>query len=169
MKRRVVVTGIGVVSSIGIGKDDFWKNLIAGRSGISDIALFDTSDYPVHKAGEVKNFDPARFIPKNRIKDIARASQFAIAATKLALDDANLDIKNIKNRTGIIFGTTMADIQSLEQINKYWSYKGEDDVWSINIIKYPSMELSDQAGYLFQTASLNYVIPTACAAGNYSI
>jgi 3-oxoacyl-[acyl-carrier-protein] synthase II len=63
----------------------------------------------------------------------------------------------------------MADIQSLEQINKYWSYKGEDDVWSINIIKYPSMELSDQAGYLFQTASLNYVIPTACAAGNYSI
>lgn len=169
MKRRVVITGLGVVSSIGIGKDEFWKNLIAGKSGISDVTLFDTSDYPVHKGGEVKNFDPTKFIPKNRIKDIARASQFAIAATKLALDDSGLSLKNIKNRIGIILGTTMADIQSLEQVDKYWSFKGEEDIWAVNIVKYPSMILSGQVGYFFQTTSQNYVIPTACAAGNYSI
>ena len=67
MNRRVVITGLGVISSIGIGKDEFWKNLIAGKSGISDITTFDTSDYSVHKGGEVKNFDPSEFIPKNRI------------------------------------------------------------------------------------------------------
>lgn len=169
MKRRVVVTGLGVVSSIGIGKDEFWKNLIAGKSGISDIELFDTSNYTVHKGGEVKNFDGSKFIPKNRLKNIARASQFAIAATKLALEDSEFNLKNIKNRTGVIIGTTMADIQSLEQIDKYWSSKGEADIWPINVIKYPSMALSDQIGYFFKTTSSNFVIPTACAAGNYSI
>ena len=169
MKRRVVVTGIGVVSSIGIGKDEFWKNLIAGKSGISDIELFDTSDYPVHKGGEVKNFDPSKFIPKNRIKDIARASQFAIAAAQMALEDSRIDLESIKNRTGVIIGTTMADIQSLEQINKYWIGNGEEHVWPINVIKYPGNALSDHPGYFFDFKSVNYTIPTACAAGNYSI
>ena len=169
MKRRVVVTGLGIVSSIGIGKDEFWKNLIVGKSGISDIELFDTSDYPVHKGGEVKNFDPSKFIPKNRIKDIARASQFVIVATQMALEDSGIDIESIKNRIGVIIGTTMADIQSLEQIDKHWSGNGEEDVWPINIIKYPGNALSDHPGYFFDLTAMNYTIPTACAAGNYSI
>lgn len=169
MKRRVVVTGLGVVSSIGIGKDEFWKNLIAGKSGISDIELFDTSAYEVHKGGEVKNFDPSKFIPKNRLKNIARASQFAIAATKMALEDSGIDIKKNTNRTGVIIGTTMADIQSLEQINKYWVGNGEECIWPINVVKYPGNALSDHPGYFFDLASVNYTIPTACAAGNYSI
>ena len=99
---RVVITGIGVVSSIGIGKDEFWRNLIAGKSGISDVELFDTSDYPVHKGGEVKNFDSTKYIPKNRIKDIARASQFAIAAIQMALEGSGIVLESIKNRTGLI-------------------------------------------------------------------
>jgi len=169
MKRRVVVTGLGVVSSIGIGKDEFWENLIAGKSGISEITTFDTSDYPIHKGGEVKNFDPAKYIPKNRLKNIARASQFAIAATKMALDDADLDLKEIKKNIGVIIGTTMADIQSLEQIDKYWSNGGEDHVWPINVVKYPGNALSDHLGYFFNLMSINYVIPTACASGNYAI
>ncbi len=169
MRRRVVVTGLGVVSSIGMGKDEFWKNLTAGKSGISDIELFDTSDYPVHKGGEVKNFDPSKFIPKNRIKDVARASQFAIAASRMALEDSGIDPESIKNRTGAIIGTTMADIQSLEQINKYWTADGEENIWPINVVKYPSNALSDHPGYFFGLVPMNYTISTACAAGNYSI
>ena len=169
MKRRVVVTGLGVISSIGIGKDEFWKNLISGKSGISDIELFDTSDYSVHKGGEIKNFDSSKYIPKNRIKDIARASQFVIAATQMALEDSGIELENIKNRTGAIIGTTMADIQSLEQINKYWTNNGEEGVWPINIVKYPGNALSDHPGYFFDLTTMNYTIPTACAAGNYSI
>lgn len=170
MKRRVVVTGLGVVSSIGIGKDEFWKNLIAGKSGISDITTFDTSDYPVHKGGEVKNFDPAKFISKDKIKNIARASQFAIAATKMALEDANLEFSKINNKkTCVLMGTTMADIQSLEQIDKYWVGKNEEDVWAINIQKYPANNLSNQISFYFNFFGLNFAIPTACSAGNYAI
>ncbi len=170
MKRRVVVTGLGVVSSIGIGKDEFWKNLIAGKSGISSITTFDTSDYPVHKGGEVKNFDPTKFIPKDKLKNIARASQFAIAATKMALEDANLEFSKINNtKTCVLMGTTMADVQSLEQIDKYWVKKSEDDVWAINVKKYPANNLSGQIGFHFNFSGLNFAIPTACSAGNYSI
>jgi 3-oxoacyl-[acyl-carrier-protein] synthase II len=148
MKRRVVVTGLGVVSSIGIGKDEFWKNLIAGKSGISDIELFDTSDYPVRKGGEVKNFDSSKYIPKNRIREIARASQFAIAATKMAFEDAGLKNKQVnETRTGIFIGTTMADVQSLEQIDKYW-VKSESDIWPVNVQKYPANNLYNQIGFL---------------------
>lgn len=168
--RRVVVTGIGMVTSIGIGKDPFWNNLIRGKSGISDVATFNTADYPVHKGGEVKNFESTKFISKDRLKGIGRASQFVIAATKMAMEDARLSLdKESKQSTGCIMGTTMADIQSLEQIDKYWTREGESEVWPINVIKYPSIELSSQVGHFFEIEGPNYVIPTACSAGNYSI
>lgn len=170
MNRRVVVTGLGVVSSIGIGKDDFWKSLIGGKSGISDVKTFDTSDYPACKAGEVKNFVPEMFIDKSQLKKMARASQFAVAATKMALDDAKLSLsENNKARTGVALGTTMADIQSLEQIDKYWTQKGEEAIWILNILKYPSNSMADHVGYYFGFTGPNYSIPTACSAGNYAI
>lgn len=170
IQRRVVVTGIGIVSSIGIGKDEFWENLIAGKSGISKVETFDTSDFPVHYGGEVKNFNIEKFISKNNIKNMARASQFVVASTKMALDDAKITGKDIENKTiGAMIGTTMADIQSLEQIDKYWLRKGEEGVWPINIVKYPSNSLSDHVGYYFNLKGPNCVIPTACSAGNYCI
>lgn len=169
-KRRVVVTGIGVVSSIGIGKDEFWKNLIAGKSGISEVTTFDTSKYDNHMGGEVKDFDPLKFITRNYIKDMGRASQFAVSASKMALEDARLTVPKTKNgRIGVIIGTTMADIQSLEEIDRHWTEKGEDDVWATTIIKYPGNVLADHIGYYLGIIGPNYVIPTACAAGNYSI
>ena len=168
--RRTVITGMGIVSSIGIGKDVFWKNIISGKSGISDVELFDTVNYPVHKGGEVKNFNSEDFIPKNKLKGMARASQFAVAASKMAFDDAGLKSDYLcEVKAGVIIGTTMADIQSLEQIDKYWTKKGEGEVWPINIVKYPSNALSNHVGYFFKLYGPNYTIPTACAAGNYSI
>jgi 3-oxoacyl-[acyl-carrier-protein] synthase II len=168
--RRVVVTGIGVVSSIGIGKDKFWNNLTHGKSGISNIETFDTTRFENHRGGEVKDFLPPYFISKDMIKNLGRGSQLAITATMLALDDAGLNAKNVKNlNMGAIIGTTMADIQSLEQIDKHWIKNGDSDVWPINIVKYPSNSLSDHIGYFFKIRGPNYVIPTACSAGNYSI
>ena len=168
--RRVVVTGVGVVSSIGIGADEFWKNLIAGKSGISEVTTFDTADYPIHMGGEVKNFEADRFIPKNRLNEMARASRFAVSAAKMAMDDAGVAPENLRSKiTGAVIGTTMADIQSLEQIDKYWTKSGEADVWPINILKYPSNSLADHIGYFFGLNGPNYTIPTACASGNYSI
>lgn len=170
VKRRVVITGVGVVSSIGIGKGDFWKNLASGKSGIRDVSTFDTADFPVCKGGEVKDFITEKFFPKNKIKNMGRASQFAVAATKMAIEDAKLALTNIKTRrAGVIMGTTMADIQSLEQIDKHWTRKGENDVWPINIVKYPGNSLSGHVGYFFGITGPNGVIPTACSSGNYSI
>src|SRR3989338_9354824 len=88
--RRVVVTGLGVISSLGIGWEEFWKNLMAGKSGISKITAFDTSQYDRHYGGEVKNFDAKKFISKHKLKTLGRASQMAIAAAKLALKDGKL-------------------------------------------------------------------------------
>ncbi|MCX5666116.1 MAG: beta-ketoacyl-[acyl-carrier-protein] synthase family protein [Candidatus Omnitrophica bacterium] len=170
MKRRVVVTGLGVISSIGIGRDEFWKNLIAGRSGISDIESFDTSGYPVHKGGEVKNFDPLQFIPKNRLNGMARASQFAIAAARLAFDDAGLNASGYKNKkVAVILGTTMGEGGMIEEVDKHWIGQGEEDIWAATISKYPGNAISDNVARFFDFNGISFVVPTACSGGNYAI
>ena len=91
--RRVVITGLGVVAPNGIGKEAFWQNLIAGKSAVDYITAFDPSPYPCQVAGEVRNFDPAAFMHVRRTKHRGRFSQFAVAAAKLALDDAHIDLR----------------------------------------------------------------------------
>lgn len=169
-ERRVVVTGIGVVSSIGIGKDAFWKNLITGKSGISEVESFDTSKYENHRGGEVKDFNSADYIEKNRMKKMGRASQFAIAAAKLALDDAKIKPdNNWRSKTGVIVGTTMADSQRLEEMDKAWVELSEKDVDAKLIPQYPGSVLASNVGFELRLEGFNISIPTACSAGNYSI
>lgn len=163
-ERRVVVTGLGVVSSIGIGKDAFWKNLIAGKSGISDVSIFRATKYESQKGGEVKNFIPE--------KDTAtgRAAQFAITATKEALKDANIDEQCLGNlKSGVIFGTTNGESQILEEIDRIWLERGEDDVWAKTIIKYSMDSIANNVARYFGTKGFSRMISTACSAGNYSI
>lgn len=118
MKKRVVVTGLGVVSSLGIGKDEFWNNLIAGKSGISEVTIFDTSKHVTHMGGEVKDFNPKNFMDKRRIQMTGRASQLAIAAAKLAVEDSGLDGKMLNDfKCGVCMGTTMGEIQAIENID----------------------------------------------------
>jgi len=170
MKRRVVVTGLGVVSSIGIGKEQFWGGIVSGKSGISKVTLFDTSSHEVHRGGEIKDFDPKKFIPQSKIKDIARASQFAVAASQMALKDAelNIDGKNAK-KLAVLIGTTMGEGGMIEEIDKHWTSVGEEGVWGITILKYPSNVLSNNVARLLNLHGISWVIPTACSAGNYSI
>jgi len=170
LNRRVVVTGIGVVSSIGIGKDDFWKNLVNGKSGISEIESFNTSNYGTHKGGEVRGFDSADFIDKNKAKNIGRATQFAIAATKLAISDAKMNMSSIpKDKIGAIIGTTMADSQRLEEMDKTWIESGDDKVDPGLVPQYPGNAISMNVGFDFELKNMVAAIPTACSAGNYSI
>jgi 3-oxoacyl-[acyl-carrier-protein] synthase II len=110
--RRVVITGIGVVSPVGIGKDAFWENLVAGKSGVDRITAFDPSSYPCQVAAEVKHFNPTDFISSRRAKMMGRFSQFALAATRLALEDANLAIaSSLSHRTAICYGTSVAGLE----------------------------------------------------------
>ncbi|HAJ57450.1 MAG TPA: hypothetical protein DCL35_06745 [Candidatus Omnitrophica bacterium] len=167
-KRRVVVTGLGVVSSLGIGVDDFWKNLIAGKSGISEIESFDTSAYPVHKGGEVKNFKPEQFIDRRKIKSLGRASQMAIAAAKLAIQDAKLKHSDV-TKGGVILGTTMGEAQILELLDKIWVEKGQNELTYGLISAYLSNNLSLNVGIELWTSNFNAVMPTACSSSNYAI
>lgn len=112
MDRRAVITGIGVVSPIGIGKEEFWQNALNGKSGIKQLKRFDTSQFPTHLGAEVEFFEPNKFIKKNNIKNMDLTSQFAVAASILALEDARLDIGDNadKSNMGVVVGTTLGTI-----------------------------------------------------------
>lgn len=106
--RRVVVTGLGVVAPNGIGKDAFWRNLIAGKSAIDYITAFDPTPYPCHVAGEVRDFDPKEFMQPRRTKHRGRFSQFAVAAAKLAAADSGVDLQRERQRRVVAcLGTSM--------------------------------------------------------------
>ena len=110
-KRRVVITGLGVIASNGIGKKDFWEAIKEGRSGISLIDRFDRTPFPTKIAGEVKNFNPENYIDKKNVKRMDRTSHFAIAAAKMAVEDAKVDLSNgYSERAGVIIGTSMSGI-----------------------------------------------------------
>jgi len=170
MNKRIVISGIGVISSIGIGKLEFWSNLIKGKSGISEISSFDTSSYSNHKGGEIKNFDPGLFISKRKISTLGRASCLAISCAKIALDDSKIERGSLnKERTGVILGTTMGESGILEILNEAWVRKGEAAIDAKLISRYPANVLSSNVAIELRFKGPNYVIPTACAAGNYAI
>lgn len=173
-KKRVVVTGLGVVSSVGIGWRAFWDSLLAGRSGIRRISYIDTASYPTHYGGEVANFDPLQFMPETVARRLGRGSQFAIAATKLALEDARLSIPSNGStkegvRIGVCLGTTMADIQALESMNQRWVSEEGLSISSSLVTQYPSCTMSANVATFFSLTGPNLMIPTACAAGNYAL
>ncbi|MCK5569652.1 MAG: beta-ketoacyl-[acyl-carrier-protein] synthase II, partial [Spirochaetes bacterium] len=105
-RKKVVITGMGVLTPIGIGVEPFWQNLTGGKSGISRISLFDTSDMDVKIAGEVKNFDPLEYMDKTVARKNDRFSQFILAASEEAVSDSGLNFDKIdRNRTGVIIGS----------------------------------------------------------------
>ena len=169
-KPRVVVTGLGVISSVGLGWRAFWESLLAGRSGIRPIQYLDASDYPTHYGGEVVAFNASHFMPIETAKHLGRGSQFAIAATKLALEDARFPTDATGNlRVGVCLGTTMADIQTLEEINQTWLNASDRRIPSALVVRYPSCTISANVAGYFGFEGPNLMIPTACAAGNYAI
>jgi 3-oxoacyl-[acyl-carrier-protein] synthase II len=170
MSNRVVVTGVGVVTSVGIGKDDFWKAITAGTSGISEVSLFDTSKFKRHYAGEIKNFNLADFIPKEKAKFLARASQFAIAAAKLALKDAKFHRPSIRQKkTAVIMGTTMTEANALDISSKMLFDEKFDTIATKLLLNTFSASIPRNIGEFLKTKGINFLIPNACAAGNFSI
>lgn len=128
-KRRVVITGIGVISSIGIGKEAFWEALRQGRSGVSRITSFDASRLTTQFAGQVLNFDPLLYIDRKSLRRMDRTSQFAVACAKMAVQDAGLDPQaNGRHRAGVIIGTAMAGHGHILEQHVDYLKKGPDRV-----------------------------------------
>jgi len=168
MKKRIVVTGLGVVSSIGIGKDAFWQSLIQGKSGISKVESFDTTGQFNHNGGEIKNFKPEQFLNRRKAKIMGRASQLAIAAAKLAIGDAaGIDIN--KAVTSICIGTTGGESQEIEKMDSAWVKGSHHNIDSWSVIQYPVNNITSNVGLELKTKGPNRTFTTACAAGNYAI
>jgi 3-oxoacyl-[acyl-carrier-protein] synthase II len=132
MKRnRVVITGMGILAPNGIGNDAFWESLIAGRSGIGPITLFDASDLKSRIAGEVKNFDPLDYIePELKPKRMARHTQFAYAATMMALKDAGLEVSeaDFPSPTPVVVGVSTSAMDIIERSISNFAERGENGI-----------------------------------------
>ena len=169
-KVRVVITGIGAITPIGTGKEAYWEALSQGRSGISEITSFDTSEFSNHRGGEVRDFYPKKYIDTSKLGKIGRASQYAIATTKMALEDAGIEIDgSFKERIGISLGTTMGETQVLEQIDRVWAKSGDEVVESSWIAQLPTNLLASNPAFEFGLKGPVMLLPAACAAGNYAI
>ena len=136
MADRICITGIGVVSSIGIGKEEFLSSLRGGRSGIEEIKEFDTRTTPSKKSGMVRSFQPREFIPASKLRRLDRASQFAIAASKLALADARFSVTHENSaRVGIVLGSGFCGLSSADEFHRGQVLK---DFLDLNPILFPN-------------------------------
>ena len=116
MSKRIVITGVGLVSPLGIGTEESWKAALAGQSGMARITHFDTEGFACTIAGEVKGFDPLQYVEKKEIKKMGRFIQFAIAAAEFALKDSGLEIKpEIAERAGVIIGSGIGGFDVIER------------------------------------------------------
>jgi len=170
LNNRVVITGIGVISPVGIGKDKYWESVVAGKSGISRITRFDVSDYPTKIAGEVKDFNPTDYIDKKEVKRMDRFTQFAVAAGMMAIEDAGLDLeKEDKDNIGVILGTGIGGTETFEQQHEVLLKKGPNRVSPFFV---PMMIGNMGAGQMSIQLGLrgpNATIVNACASGANAI
>lgn len=170
MKRRVVITGMGCVTSLGIGTYELWNSVKNGRSGISIIERIDISDSPTKVGAEIKNFNPNDFIEKKEIKRMDRYVQFAMAAAQMAVEDAKLNLdKENKERIGVIVGTGIGGIETLENQYNVLNEKGFKRVSALFIpMMIPNMA-SGQIAIKYGAKGFNECIVTACASGSNAI
>ena len=170
MNRRVVVTGIGLVSSIGIGTDANWDALCAGRSGVATITKFDPSQFATRIAGEVKAFDPLRFIEKKDVKKMDVFIQYAIAASQFAMDDAGLQITPVLGpRTGVFIASGIGGFTTIEREHKALLEGGPRKISPFFI---PSAIINLAAGQVsirYGAKGPNSATCTACSASAHAI
>lgn len=165
---RVYVTGMGVVSSLGFGRQAYWDALVQGRSGVSEVSLFDTSNLPRHMGGEVKGFTPTDFMSKSEVGRMGRCSQFTVAAARLAAEDAGLPADALAGeRTAVVVGTTMGEANVLGELQHAWIH--EDEVRPAALPRYGSTLLPIHVARAFGARGMVQTLPAACAAGNYAI
>ncbi|MBA2536662.1 MAG: beta-ketoacyl-ACP synthase II [Actinobacteria bacterium] len=168
-KQRVVVTGVGAVTPLGNDAETYWENLVAGRSGAGPITLFDSSDYPVRFACELKDFDPTKWLDRRKARKMDRFSQMVVAAARMAEEDSGIDIERENERIGVSVATGIGGLQSFQDCVTTLLQRGPDRVnpQSIPAIipnmgaAWVSMELGTRGPLSSQC--------TACAASNMAI
>ncbi len=169
MRDRIVITGIGVITSLGDEISGFWQAICEGRSGIRQVRSFDTSAYEVHVGGEVANFDPEGIQCNLDLSKLGRATGFAIAAARSALQDAGLDPHDVSGeRCGVSMGTTSGEPREVERFNDHYLADDSSLIGSELVTRYPCHSIATGIAADLDLAGPNLMVPTACAAGNYA-
>ena len=168
--RRVVVTGIGLVSPVGVGVEKNWEALLRGQSGIGPITRFDASRHSTRIAGEVKGFDPLEFIDKREVRRMDLFIQLAFAAAALAVKDAGIDPALLEgDRTGVFIGSGIGGLATIEECHKTLLERGPDRVSPFFLV---SIIINEAAGYVsikYRSRGPNSATATACATSTHSI
>lgn len=168
--KRVVITGIGVISPIGNGAETFWSALLAGKNGIQEIEAFDTSAFRTHRGGEVKSLEPAEYFANGHLPSLARGALFAIAATRMALQDARLDIAFLDlPEIGVYCGTTMGESQILESVDASLLNHKPEEMDGKLAAHYSAESIPASVAREFGFGGPIGMVTTACSAGNYAI
>ncbi|MCS7281239.1 MAG: beta-ketoacyl-ACP synthase II [Desulfobacterota bacterium] len=170
MRRRVVVTGVGLVTPLGIGIDNVWKRILNGESGISYITRFDTTHHETKIAGEVKDFKPEEYLSPKDIKRMDLFIQYALVATKIAVEDSGIDFsREDPDRVGVVVGTGLGGLPTLEHYHKVLLEKGPSRISPFFIPMLIANEASGHIAMKYGLKGPNLCIVTACATGSHSI
>ncbi|MGQ0644381.1 MAG: beta-ketoacyl-ACP synthase II [Elusimicrobiota bacterium] len=170
MKKRVVITGIGIVSPIGIGKEKYWDSLKSGRSGFGKISFFDPAAYPCHIDAEVRDFQPEDFIDKKKARRMDRFTQFAMAGARLAMADSGLDLtKENMERCGVIVGSGIGGLPTIEAEHKILLEKGPKRVSPFLIPMLITNIAPGEIAIEYGFVGPNYSVSSACATANHAI
>jgi 3-oxoacyl-[acyl-carrier-protein] synthase II len=167
---RVVITGLGVISPLGNDIDTFWNHLIQGKSGVSTITRFDTSDFAVKIAAEVKDFNPLDFMNKKDAKRMDRFVQFAVAASKMALEHAGLDMDKVeKERVGTYIGSGIGGLETLEEQHKVMMKRGPRRVSPFFVPMMIANMASGIVSIQIGAKGPNSAAISACATGTHCV
>ncbi len=168
--KRVVITGMGVITALGKDVDTLWNNVRAGKCGITKLQKFDTEGYPCKMAAEITDFDPAEFMDKRAAKRMDRFTQFAVAATKQAVEMAGIRFADMDaNRAGVILGSGIGGIETFEQQCNVLRDKGPGRVSPFFIpMQIPNMA-AGQVAIEFGIKGVNHVVVSACASGTDAV
>src|SRR5213082_1206492 len=171
MKRRVVITGMGVVTSLGEVVDELWENVCAGKSGITTISRWDASKYPTRFGGECASFDVTKYgVDAREAKRLDRFGQFGLAASISAVKDAAIDFtKEDPYRCGVIIGSGIGGIETLEEQNKILVSRGVSRVSPFTVPRLMVNAASGNVSILFKIKGPNTAVATACATGSNAI
>ncbi len=169
-KRRVVVTGLGLICPLGVGVEKSWEGLVQGRSGIRHITQFDASSFPTRIAGEVEGFNPEDFIEVKEVKKMDRFIHFGVAAATMAMQDSGLNIDETNaSRVGVYVGAGMGGLHAIEHYHKVMLEKGPRRITPFFI---PMIIINLAAGQIsirFGAKGPNAAPATACATGSHAI
>lgn len=168
--RRVVITGVGLVTPLGIGVEQNWQALMEGRSGIGPVTRFDVADFPTRIAGEVKDFRPEDFIEKKEIKKMDLFIQYAVAAAHMAMEESRLPITpDNEDAVGVIVGVGIAGLSSIEEYHKLFLESRLKRVSPFFIPKLIANLAPGQISIRYGAKGVNYTPTSACSSGAHAI